>query len=1135
MSKKKLIKDFSYPNPSDPNIQTKIFKKREYNYHFINKRNKMESYEEVKKFRDQNCKGEFKLRESQAILSNLINPNTPYKGLLIMHGTGVGKTCTAISIAEQFKEQVRKYNTKIYVLTSGPNIRENFKNELLVCTGETYLKNRELLNQMTKAEKDREIKIAVNNALQYYKILSYKTFHKKVLGEKITEKKINNNKIKSSYRKNDEGEYEREVVVDKIHNMNNSVLIIDEAHNLTGNDYSLALKKIINASENLIVILLTATPMKNLADDIIDLLNFIRPQNDPILRDHVFTSDYGFNMKIKPTGLEYLKKKASGYISYYRGNIPYTFAKKVDKGIIPKGMLFTPVIKCYVEGFQHKYYIETTKIFDDTLDRASSAAANFIFPGLNKEKNDLTGYFSTEGINIVSSHIETDGDKLRSLINKKIFNNQLSKEVENNFLLLNENKIITGYILNKNYLKHFSIKFYKAIKRLDKLFNTPDSDKSAGTAFIYSNLVKAGGIEIFAESLIQNGYLEYMENYKDYDIKDTTIDYLTGKQYSEFKKNKNINEFKPATFILITGSVDDSGEDIPEIKQKIIRDVFNSIDNINGKHIKLCLGSKVMNEGITLENIKEIHILDVHYNLGKVDQVIGRGIRMCKHINSITDENKFPKVNIYRYVVSLYPDGIKKNLTKKQKQNSQLSTDELLYQKAELKYLLVKDIEHALKEISIDCPLLLNGNIFPEEVDKYKGCVYPTLENVTAGKNICPAMCDFRECEYNCDSKPLNDTYWDLKKKSYISLNKNQIDYNTFNDDLSKFEIDMIKNKIKELYRFKHVYLYDEILRIIKKFISKEKLELFDEYFLDQAIEDMMPKSENDFNNFNDTVYDKFNRPGYIIQRNKYFIFQPFDENEDVTMFYREHLPLSNTNMVSIENYVKQKFKNIKTEQSNEIIIKKEQKGYDYESVLDYYNDRPENFIIGLIDKNYNKLVSDDDDLFKIRESLVKINNKKRGTGIPTFKGAVCSTAKDKPYLMKLIKKIPDISDKELERLNKLTKYQICDELKNILLYLEKYSTTKDKNKKTYFMIPFDHKIYDFPYNLEDRIKNRINTINKLAGRNIDITIKKNKDKDKDISYTLIFNNEKFLLNIKKELELLGYNLNKNEWNLVLN
>ena len=1133
MSKKKIIKDFSYPNHSDPNIQSKIFKKREYNYHFINQREKMESYEEIKNFRDQNCKGDFKLREAQAILSNLINPNTPYKGLLIMHGTGVGKTCTAITIAEQFKDQVKKYNTKIYVLTSGPNIRENFKNELLFCTGETYLKNRELLNQMTKAEKDREIKIAMNSALQFYKIISYKTFHKKVLGEKITEKKINNtnNKLKSIYRRNEEGEFEREIVLDKINNMNNSVLIIDEAHNLTGNDYSTALKKIINASENLIVILLTATPMKNLADDIIDLLNFIRPQTDPILRDHIFTSDYGFNMKIKPGGLEYLKEKASGYVSYFRGNTPYTFAKKVDKGIIPKGMLFTPVIKCYAEGFQYKYYIETTKFFDDTLDRASSAAANFIFPGLNKDKNDLMGYYSAEGIHTVMSHIDTDGDKLRSLINKNIFNNTLSKEIEKNFLLINENKIITGYILHKNYLKHFSIKFYKAIKRLDKLFNNETSDKSAGTAFIYSNLVKAGGIEIFAESLIQNGYLEYMENSRDYNIKDNTIDYLTGKPFSEFKKKNTINEFKPATFILITGSLDESNNDIHEIKQKIIRDVFNNVDNINGKNIKLCLGSKVMNEGITLENIKEIHILDVHYNLGKVDQVIGRGIRMCKHMNSITDENRFPKVHVYRYVVSLYPNGEKKVLTKEQKKKTQLSTDELLYQKAELKYLLVKDIEHAIKEISIDCPLLLNGNIFPEEVDKYKNCVYPTLENVNAGKNICPAACDFKECEYKCDSKSLNEKYWDSNKKSYINLKKKEIDYNTFNDSLSKFEINIVKNKIKDLYRFKHVYLYDEILQIIKKNIDQDKLELFDEYFLDQALEDMMPKSENDFNNFIDTVYDKFNRPGYIIQRNKYFIFQPFDENEEVNMFYREHLPLLNTNMVSIENYVKQKFKNINMEQSTQTIIKKEQKNYDYDSVLDYYHNREENFIVGLIDKNYNKLASDDDDLFKIKEAQVKTNTKKRGTGIPTFKGAVCSTAKDKSYLLKLIKKIQNADNKKFE---KLTRHEICDELKNILLHLEKYSTTKDGNKKTYFMIPFDHPIYQFPYNLEDRVKNRIDTINKLAGQNIDIVIKKNKDQDKNIIYVLTFNNEKHLLNIKKDLENIGCKLDKSQWTLLL-
>jgi DNA polymerase III delta prime subunit len=458
MSKTKLIKDFSYPEPSDPDIQFKLFKKREFYYHQIKPREKMKSYDDIKNYRDQVCSGDFKLREQQAIMSNLFNPNTPYKGLLVMHGTGTGKSCTAISIAEQFKEQVKKYNTKIYILTFGPNGRESIKAEILTCTGDTYIKNKEIQNQMITADIDREAKIAINSALQIYKILSYKTFYKKVLGEKITEKEsIKDSKIKLKYRRNEEGELERELVVERITNMDNTILIVDEAHNLTGNEYGEALKKIIKESENLRVILLTATPMKNLADDIIHLLNFIRPLDDQILRDKIFTSETNFNMKIKTDGLEYLKLKASGYVSFFRGNIPFTFAKKIDKGVIPNGLLFTPVIKCFMEKFQYKTYLEATKNINDKLDRASSAAANFVFPGLNKEKNDIIGFFSNDGINIVQSQVNTDGEKLRSLINKKIFNNTLSKEVEDNFILTNEKKNISGYILKKEYLRFFSI------------------------------------------------------------------------------------------------------------------------------------------------------------------------------------------------------------------------------------------------------------------------------------------------------------------------------------------------------------------------------------------------------------------------------------------------------------------------------------------------------------------------------------------------------------------------------------------------------------------------------------------------------------------------------------------------------
>ena len=1127
MSKKnKFTKDFSYPEPEDPELLAKIFKKREFYYHRVPQRAIMETYDDVKKYRALNCKqGEIEPREQQAIIPNYISTNTPYKGVILMHGVGSGKTMTAIRVAEQFKDQVKKYNTKIYVLVPGPNTRENFKKELLTTTGETYLKNKEALNQMTKNEIEKEKKNAIYGALQYYKILSYKTFYKKVLGEKIVEKKIvGDSKIKSSYRKNTEGEYEREIVVDRINNMNNAILIVDEAHNISGNEYGEALKKIIKNSENLRVILLTATPMINLADEIVDLLNFIRPLNDQIQRDKIFTSEKNYAMKIKPGGLEYLKNKAVGYISFYRGSIPFTFAKRVEKGVIPNGMLFTPVIKCFMEPFQYKTYLETTTNVDDTLDRASSAASNFVFPGLSEDKNKLVGYYSTEGMKTVISQIKTDGDKLRSLI-KKLINdasdNKISDAEKENIIFENEKNNITGLILNLKYIKLFSVKFYNILTRLNKLVI---DKKGPATAFVYSNLVKAGGMELFAETLLQNGYLEYQDDTRNYDIKDETIDYKTGLTYSEFKKKK-LSDFRPATFILVTGGSDDAGEDIPEIKQKIIQEVFNSPNNTDGKMIKFVLGSRVMNEGVTLKNVKEVHIIDVFFNIPKAEQVIGRAIRMCVHEDVINDDYKYPQVNVYRYVVAL-----------SNKNKNDLSTDELLYQKAEIKYLTVKEVERALKEVSIDCPLLLHANMFPEELKEYSNCVYPTLENVASGKQICPALCDFKKCNLKCDSHKLNEAYWDAKKNSYKKLDKNEINYNTFNDDLAKYEISLIKNRIKDLYRFKHVYMYDEIIVEIKKSFIQHQAELFEDYFLDQALEDMMPKTENDFNNYKDTIYDKYNRGGYLIQRGKYFIFQPFNENEDAPMYYRQHMEIEQNNQVSLNNYVKQKFK---TQYKKNDLEQKEDlsnniEGYNFDDTFDYYDERKENFIVGIIDKNLNKLASTDLDLFKIRPKRAKILDKKRGTGIPTFKGAVCSTSKDKEYLMKLVKKMPNNTEKEVMRINKLTRELICLEIKEKLLYLEKYSTTKDDNKMTYIMIPINHPIYKFPYNLEDRIKYYIKNINKLAGKSIDILVKKQKDKKDNFMYEMSFLNDKNIKEITNEIQKLGFVLKDNKWICIL-
>ena len=78
---------------------------------------------------------------------------------------------------------------------------------------------------------------------------------------------------------------------------------------------------------------------------------------------------------------------------------------------------------------------------------------------------------------------------------------------------------------------------------------------------------------------------------------------------------------------------------------------------------------------------------------------------------------------------------------------------------------------------------------------------------------------------------------------------------------------------------------------------------------------------------------------------------------------------------------------------------------------------------------------------------LPVIRARRRPTGIPSLKGAVCATSKDKEYLENIAKTI-DIKLKGTE-----TRTDICDMIRTRLLFLEKYGTSKKKNKITYIII----------------------------------------------------------------------------------
>ena len=114
-----------YPDFSDKDFYEKIYIKKEFFKNKI-KRNNQKT--------EDNCNARlFNLSPQQEFLKNYISIDTPYNGILIYHGTGVGKTCSGIQIAEGFKDIMKRMHVdnrrKITVLLSR-RILQQFKDQI---------------------------------------------------------------------------------------------------------------------------------------------------------------------------------------------------------------------------------------------------------------------------------------------------------------------------------------------------------------------------------------------------------------------------------------------------------------------------------------------------------------------------------------------------------------------------------------------------------------------------------------------------------------------------------------------------------------------------------------------------------------------------------------------------------------------------------------------------------------------------------------------------------------------------------------------------------------------------------------------------------------------------------------------
>ena len=120
----------------------------------------------------------------QKIVSTYLNYG-PYRGLIVWHGLGTGKTCTAIDLIDGYLRKIRfetghdPENPRVFVVLppsgQGASLFENFKSEILKCP--SFLKDYILRKEK---EKEWKIDIATKIIKENMHILSYISLANKI-------------------------------------------------------------------------------------------------------------------------------------------------------------------------------------------------------------------------------------------------------------------------------------------------------------------------------------------------------------------------------------------------------------------------------------------------------------------------------------------------------------------------------------------------------------------------------------------------------------------------------------------------------------------------------------------------------------------------------------------------------------------------------------------------------------------------------------------------------------------------------------------------------------------------------------------------------------------------------------------
>ena len=647
-------------------------------------------------------KTKLELRKYQEFIGAYLDYKSPYHDILLYHGLGSGKSATAINV----------YNV-LYNATSGWNVFLIIKASLHDNPWETDLKK--WLGQQDYAHRYANIKW-----VHYDSPYADTEF-------------MNIVKNTDSNKKN--------------------LYIIEEAHNFIRNVYSNLTskkgKRAVNIYDYIIqdkkdnpstrVVLLSGTPAINKPFELALMFNLLRPGIFP-KSEALFNQFYVSNGVIPSINLQtknMFQRRIMGLVSYYIGATPDLYATQATHYVDVKLSQYQTEIYEYYEEEEEKMAKKARlraaggkSSQSETYKTYVRQSSNFVFPPIDqivtgesrprpskfkigeREMEILLKTKDTETIKktlssqsqgyfkMLAKFQDTFDQHLESIYNKEINSKSNIKIDAENFLKYDSWEEFWEKEKNKSELIK---EMYKcSAKFVNIIFYVI---KSSGPVLIYSNYVLMEGIDMLKVYLKYFGFDSYKNpNSKDYF------------RYGEF--HNGISR---------------------EVRKDTIK-MEQDKDNAHGKLIKIVMFSPAGAEGISLESIRQVHLMEPYWHEVRMIQMIGRAIRQCSHRYLPLKERH---VDIYRYrsvkhnvkIVEIIEGQTSKKITKIIEDPNELKTVDFEIQElASGKNNLIFTFLDAIKEVAIDCELFKAHNMM---ASKYR--CFQFNEISLFDKNIGPA------------------------------------------------------------------------------------------------------------------------------------------------------------------------------------------------------------------------------------------------------------------------------------------------------------------------------------------------------------------------------------------------------------